>query len=225
MVEFGASIKVDVASAISDVKKFAASTRTAGKLLKKFREEALSTMRGGKANVFSGYTKSIERINSKTLNSIRLMHKQKLTFSELTGEQKKHARMVDKLNQKYDESAANVKKLTTIRNELKYVVASGNKTQKEADLILDKEAIRLDKSTKAYKRQSEAKRKAFEAGRRVLNATRKARVEFDNEFASSRKLAAIKTKLNLLLKAGIIDRKKYNALLISTVANTKRAVI
>lgn len=213
MVEFGAEIKLDSASALEQMRKFANQTTAASKALKQFQKETKATAQGGGQNVFRAHINSSQKANQQILKSITLIHDQGKAYSKLTDIQKSHVVTADRLNQKYDESARVERKLVNIRKELRIVTASGLKTQKEADVIFNREAESLKKSTRVYKENADAKRKAFEAGKKNLNAIRAARIEFDKEYAINRKIAESKKKLILLLKSEKISRQQYNKLL------------
>jgi lambda family phage tail tape measure protein len=224
MVEFGATIKLDSASALEQMRKFAEQTTAASKTLRQFQNETKATAQGVGANVFRAYINSSQRANQQILKSITLLHDQKKAFSKLSDEEKQHVMLADKLNQKYDESARVERKLVNIRKELRIVTAAGLKTQKEADAIFNREAESLKKSTRAYKEKTNATKRAFDAGRRNLNAIREARIAHDKEFAISRKVAVVKKQLILLLKNEIITRRQYNNLLTESRAKITAVV-
>lgn len=213
MVEFGATIKLDSVSATEQMRKFAEKTTAASKALVKFQNETKATTQGGGANVFRKYINSSQKANQQILKSIALIHDQRKAFSKLNDEQKELIAVADRLNLKYDESARAERKLVNIRKELRIVTAAGLKTQKEADVIYNREAESIRKSSRSYREKADAQKKAFEAGKRNLQAIREARVAHDKEFSINRKVASVKKQLILLLKNEKITRQQYNQIL------------
>jgi len=224
MIEFGASIKLDSASATEQMRKFATQATSASKALKQFQKETKATAQGGGANVFRSYINSSQKANQQILKSITLIHDQRKAFSKLNDEEKQHIATADRLNQKYDESARVERKLVNIRKELRIVTASGLKTQKQADIIFNREAESLKRSTRAYKENAIAKRKVIEIEKRNTRALHEARMAHDKKYAIQQKVAVVDKQLTLLLKNKIISQKQYNRLLTETRIKTKLLV-
>jgi len=213
MVEFGASIKLDSASALEQMRKFAEGTTAASKALRQFQNETKATAQGGGANVFRAYINSSQRANQQILKSITLIHDQRKAFSKLSDEQKGHVALADKLNLKYDEAARAERKLVNVRKELRLVTAAGLKTQKEADAIFNREAESIRKSTRAYKEKAAAKEKVERATKANTRALHEAMMAHNKEYAINNKVAAVKKQLILLLKNEKINRQQYNQIL------------
>ena len=223
MVEFGASIKLDSNSATQQMKKFADQTTKASKTLKQFQKEVRETSQGGSANVFRGYINSGRKANQQMLKTITLLHDQRKAFSKLDEVQQHAVLTADKLNRKYDESAANELKLINMRRELRIVTAAGLKTQKEADVILDRHALKLKRSTRSYRDNQAAKEKLIVAQKKESSELDKARLKYDKDYIIKKKMAKVTRELTLVLKNGGISQKRYNEILKKTRIETERA--
>ena len=218
MVEFGASIKLDSISATEQMRKFADRTTAASKALLQFQKETKATAQGGGQNVFRAHINSSQKANQQILNSIALIHDQGKAYSKLTDIQKANIATADRLNQKFDESARVERQLVNIRKELRIVTASGLKTQKEADLIYNKEAKRLTESTSAYRQLIAEKKKLTAAQKAENSAIDAALTKFDKQYVLNKKLAESEKQLTLLLKHKKITQSEYNRLLAESKA-------
>ncbi len=225
MVEFNASIKLDSASANKQMRAFASSTTEASITLRKFQDETRAVAQGGGSNVFRKLVNSSQKANQQILKSISLMSDQKVSYSKLTDEQKELVDVVDKLNLKYDESARAERELITIRKELRQVVASGLKTQKEADAIANREAKRIKESTSSYKKMVSEKKELARAQKAQNAELDKALVKFNAQYAIQKAIAKDEKQLTLLLKNKKISQREYNSLLKQTIKQTKLLVI
>jgi len=212
MVEFGATINLTAKSATQQVNTFAKKLTDASRILKEFQFEAKKTEQGT-GNIFSRYIASTKSASVQTEKMIKNITQQRLSYSKLTDEQKKLVASVDVLNRKYDEAAQRQHSLLQVRREMRQLVASGLKTQKEANAIYDREAIAINKTTKEYK----LKQQQLKINNNLHTAQAKRIAELKDKYlglgAAEKAEMKVVKELNLLRRRGLIDNKQYNRML------------
>ena len=223
-VEFGASIKLDSKSALEQLRQFTNASNEGSRALKRLQAQTKETAQGLSNNLFRKYINDSRKANRQTERAIALIHDQTKTYKQLTAEQKQLISTVDRLNQKYDDSARAEAQLTQVRKELRLVTAAGLKTQKEAELIYEREAIAVEKSTVAYKkRQAEVKKEAS-----IVSAQKKRlhdlNAKYNEEYNVKLKLRQATKELNRLRRSGIITEEAYTRLLAEQKVKIKQVV-
>lgn len=222
-VEFGASIKLDSNSATQQMKKFSAESKVASKALRDLQAEVRSTQEGLDGNVFRKYITASRTLDRKIEGTISKIHDQTVSYVKLTDQQKAAIAVADKLNQKYDDSAAAEARLIVVKKELRQVVAAGLKTQKEADAIAAREATRLRESTTLYKTHQAQINKTNNLRKEEASKLHDLMMKYDKKYAIEQKELKLRKSLNLLLDKGVISRNRYNKILRQQTKEIKRA--
>lgn len=212
-VEFGAAIKLDSRSALDQMKKFADQSRKASTVLRELQEEVKSTNQGLGSNTFKKYVDSSRKMTLSTKKNIAAIHDQTKTYSKLSDEQKKLISSIDRLNQKYSESARNEARLTQIKKELQMITGAGLQTKKQELQILKQEALKIKESTTAYKMQHAEKLKSNALSEREKKNLHELKMKYDSVYAANIKIAKVTKELNILRKKSYITDKQYNTIL------------
>ena len=212
-VEFGAEIKLKSGPALAQMKKFADSTTEASVVLKRLQAEVKATSQGLGNSNFTRYTESLRRASAATKSQIAALNDLKVPYSKLTGEQQKLVVSLDKLNQKYDESARKAAKLKIIKNELQELVGFGAKTQKEANAIYDREARAIEKTTVSHKEKQAQLRKNNALQKAEAKELDNIRMKYDANYAIKKKIGVVERELGTLRGKNLISQRQYNRLL------------
>ena len=212
-VEFGAEIVLKSDTALRQMQKFSRSTKEAGETLKELQKQAKSTAQGLGEGTFAKYVDGLKKASATTTKLIKQIHDHKGAYSKLNDEQKSVVQQMDRLNQKYDESARAAANLKRVENELRMLVGSGLKTQKEANAILDQQAIKINKTTRAYKENQAIIRKNLSTKEAEKKVVHDLNMKYNKAYAVKTKEKRVIKDLNVLYKKNLITAKEYNAIL------------